>query len=164
MPENDNTADAGEQVQQEQAGFSAPSSQEELDRIIQKRIERERSKFADYDDLKAKAAEFEKFEESQKSELEKAQERAERAERALAEASATAVRAEVAAEKGVPVALLSGDSREALIASAEALLAFRDETARKGNYVPSEGRNSNIDKGGDTRAFVNTLWESAQNS
>ena len=79
MPENDNTADAGEQVQQEQAGFSAPSSQEELDRIIQKRIERERSKFADYDDLKAKAAEFEKFEESQKSELEKAQERAERA-------------------------------------------------------------------------------------
>lgn len=52
MPENDNTADAGEQVQQEQAGFSAPSSQEELDRIIQKRIERERSKFADYDDLK----------------------------------------------------------------------------------------------------------------
>ena len=115
-------------------------------------------------ELEPVAAKVAELEESQKSELEKAQERAERAERALAEASATAVRAEVAAEKGVPVALLSGDSREALIASAEALLAFRDETARKGNYVPSEGRNSNIDKGGDTRAFVNTLWESAQNS
>ena len=114
-------------------------------------------------DLEPFEAKVSELEESQKSELEKAQERAERAERALAEASATAVRAEVAAEKGVPVALLSGDSREALIASAEALLAFRDETARKGNYVPSEGRNSNIDKGGDTRAFVNTLWESAQN-
>lgn len=115
-------------------------------------------------ELEPVAARLSELEESQKSELEKAQERAERAERALAEASAVAVRAEVAAEKGVPVALLSGDSREALIASAEALLAFRDETARKGNYVPSEGRNSNIDKGGDTRAFVNTLWESAQNS
>ena len=159
-----NTADAGEQVEQEAQGFKAPASQEELDRIVQKRIDRERSKFSDYDELKAKAARLSELEESQKSELEKAQERAERAERALAEASATAVRAEVAAEKGVPVALLSGDSREALIASAEALLAFRDETARKGNYVPSEGRNSNIDKGGDTRAFVNTLWESAQNS
>ena len=114
-------------------------------------------------DLEPFEAKVSELEEASKSELEKAQERAERAERALAEASATAVRAEVAAEKGVPVALLSGDSREALIASAEALLAFRDETARKGNYVPSEGRNSNIDKGGDTRAFVNTLWESAQN-
>lgn len=115
-------------------------------------------------DLEPFEAKVSELEEASKSELEKAQERAERAERALAEASAVAVRAEVAAEKGVPVALLSGDSREALIASAEALLAFRDETARKGNYVPSEGRNSNIDKGGDTRAFVNTLWESAQNS
>ena len=115
-------------------------------------------------DLEPFEAKVSELEEASKSELEKAQERAERAERALAEASATAVRAEVAAEKGVPVALLSGDSREALIASAEALLVFRDETARKGNYVPSEGRNSNIDKGGDTRAFVNTLWESAQNS
>ena len=115
-------------------------------------------------DLEPFEAKVSELEEASMSELEKAQERAERAERALAEASATAVRAEVAAEKGVPVALLSGDSREALIASAEALLAFRDETARKGNYVPSEGRNSNIDKGGDTRAFVNTLWESAQNS
>lgn len=115
-------------------------------------------------DLEPFEAKVSELEEASKSELEKAQERAERAERALAEASATAVRAEVAAEKGVPVALLSGDSREALIASAEALLAFRDETARKGNYVPSEGRNSNIDKGGDTRAYVNALWESAQNS
>ena len=132
-----------------------------MSRKWEQRAKDANAKLKELEPVAAKAVELE---ESQKSELEKAQERAERAERALAEASATAVRAEVAAEKGVPVALLSGDSREALIASAEALLAFRDETARKGNYVPSEGRNSNIDKGGDTRAFVNTLWESAQNS
>ena len=132
-----------------------------MSRKWEQRAKDANAKLKELEPVAAKAVELE---ESQKSELEKAQERAERAERALAEASAAAVRAEVAAEKGVPVALLSGDSREALIASAEALLAFRDETARKGNYVPSEGRNSNIDKGGDTRAFVNTLWESAQNS
>lgn len=57
VPENTEiTADAGEQVEQgEVQGFKAPASQEELDRIIQKRIDRERAKFADYDDLKARA-------------------------------------------------------------------------------------------------------------
>ena len=153
-----NTADAGEQVEQEAQGFKAPASQEELDRIVQKRIDRERSKFSDYDELKAKAARLSELEEASKSELQKAQERAEAAEKALAEATATAVRAEVSAAKGVPVALLSGDTREALEASADALLAFRDETARKGNYAPNEGRTSNIDKGSELREFTRNLF------
>lgn len=34
-------------------------TQEELDEIVEKRLARERAKFADYEDLKAKAAEFE---------------------------------------------------------------------------------------------------------
>ena len=92
--------------------------------------------------------------------MQKSQERAEAAERALADATATAVRAEVAAAKGVPVALLSGDTREALEASADALLAFRDETARKGNYAPNEGRTSNIDKGSELREFTRNLFAS----
>lgn len=154
----DNTADAGEQVEQEAQGFKAPASQEELDRIVQKRIDRERSKFSDYDELKAKAARLSELEEASKSELQKAQERAEAAEKALAAATVTAARAEVAAAKGVPLALLSGDTREALEASADALLAFRDETARKGNYAPNEGRTSNIDKGGELREFTRNLF------
>jgi|SRR5690606_13073795 len=161
----DNTADAGEQVEQGDGGynhvrasFKAPESQEELDRIVQKRIDRERSKFSDYDELKAKAARLSELEEASKSELQKAQERAEAAERALAAATVTAARAEVAAAKGVPANLLSGDTREALEASADALIAFRDETARKGNYVPSEGRNSNIDKGSELREFTRNLF------
>src|SRR5699024_8769738 len=35
--------------------FKAPGSQEELDRIIQKRLERERARFSDYEDVKARA-------------------------------------------------------------------------------------------------------------
>ena len=53
----ENTAVAGEQVEQvaEEQGFKAPASQEELDRIIQKRLDRERSRYADYDDVKVRA-------------------------------------------------------------------------------------------------------------
>lgn len=102
------------------------------------------------------------LEDSSNAELQRAQERADAAERALADATIAATRAEIAAEKGVPIALLTGDTREALTASADALVNFRNETARQGNYVPSEGRNSNIDKGGDTLAYVNSLWDRAQ--
>lgn len=153
-----NTANAGDNTGNASEGFKAPTSQAELDRIVQSRLERERAKFADYDDLKAKAAEFEKFEESQKSELQKAQERAEAAERALGEVQSKAVRAEVAAAKGVPVELLTGDSKESLEASADAILAFRDQTARKGNYAPSEGRSTTDSVNSELRDFTRRLF------
>src|SRR5690606_9818018 len=41
-------------------------TQEELDEIITKRLERERKKYADYEELKAKLAEYEKQEEERK--------------------------------------------------------------------------------------------------
>lgn len=126
-----------------------------MSRKWEQRAKDANAKLKELEPVAAKAVELE---EASKSELQKAQERAEAAERALADATVAAARAEVAAEKGVPVALLSGDSREALIASADALLAFRDETARKGNYAPSEGRTSNIDKGGELREFTRNLF------
>lgn len=52
--------------------FTPPASQADLDRIIQDRVARERNKFADYDDLKAKATEYDQFKESSKSEQQKA--------------------------------------------------------------------------------------------
>lgn len=53
--------------------FTPPSSQDELDRIVSKRLERERSKYADYDDLKAKAQQFDQMSEQNKTELQKLQ-------------------------------------------------------------------------------------------
>lgn len=126
-----------------------------MSRKWEQRAKDANAKLKELEPVAAKAVELE---EASKSELQKAQERAEAAERALADATATAVRAEVAAAKGVPVALLSGDTREALEASADALLAFRDETARKGNYAPNEGRTSNIDKGSELREFTRNLF------
>lgn len=128
-----------------------------MSRKWEQRAKDANAKLKELEPVAAKAVELE---EASKSELQKAQERAEAAERALADATVAAARAEVAAAKGVPVALLSGDTREALEASADALLAFRDETARKGNYAPNEGRTSNIDKGGELREFTRNLFAS----
>ena len=154
MAENeDSTVEAP--AQEPDAGES-----KDIDWVAQARKWEQRAKDANrrVKELEPVAAKAVELEEASKSELQKAQERAEAAEKALAEATATAARAEVAAAKGVPVALLSGDTREALEASADALLAFRDETARKGNYAPSEGRTSNIDKGGELREFTRNLF------
>lgn len=52
--------------------FTPPASQADLDRIVEQRLARERSKFADYDDLKAKAAKFDEADAAAKSELQKA--------------------------------------------------------------------------------------------
>lgn len=126
MPENDATADAGEQNQDKNT-FKAPESQEELDRIIQKRIERVKSSYQDYDDLREKAARLDELEESKKSELEKANHRAEQLEQELEQARIQVVRSDVAQAKGVPASLLSGSTQEELEASADALLEFRGE-------------------------------------
>lgn len=127
MPESDETANAGEQNQSE---FKAPESQDELDRIIQKRLDRERSRFADYDDLKAKADKLAEIEEANKTEAEKLAQRAEAAEAKLADAERAVLRSEVAAEKNVPASLLTGSTKEELEASADALLEFRGEQKR----------------------------------
>lgn len=46
-------------------------SQAELEKLIADRVNRERKKYAGFDDLKKKAAEFDKFEESKKTEAQK---------------------------------------------------------------------------------------------
>lgn len=77
-------------------------SQAELDRIVQDRLARERSKYEGFDELKTKAEEYDKYQEAQRSELEKAQTRAEKAEKAaadaLAKASAVELRSSLLAE------------------------------------------------------------------
>lgn len=72
-----------------------------------------------------KAKRFDEFEESQKTEQQKLIERAEAAENALAAAESARLRASIAAKHGVPEALLTGSTEEALEEAATALLAFK---------------------------------------
>lgn len=53
--------------------FKPIASQEDLDRIIGERLSRERGKYADYDDLKAKAAKFDEVDAASKTELQRLQ-------------------------------------------------------------------------------------------
>lgn len=58
----------------QQGEWRAPASQADLDRIIQDRLNRERAKYADYDDLRAKAQYWDEIEQASKTEYERAQE------------------------------------------------------------------------------------------
>lgn len=104
------------------SGFTPPATQEELNRIIADRISREKAKFADYNDLKTKATQFDELAEAQKSETQKALERAEAAERALAETQSEKLRLSVIAKHSIPEEyqeFVSGATEEELLAKVE---------------------------------------------
>jgi len=124
MPEEQKKETAVDEGGKDQ--FKAPASQEEFDRMVGARLERERAKFADYDDLKAKASKYDEVDEANKTELQKAVERAEAAEKKLTPAEAKATRLEVALEKGLTATQakrLVGSTKEELEADADELLA-----------------------------------------
>lgn len=98
----------------------------EIDRIVERRLERERAKYSDYEQLKAEAAELAQLRDATQAEIQAAIERAEAAEKRVAEAEYSALRVKVAATKGVPASSLVGDTEDELIASADELIAWRD--------------------------------------
>lgn len=70
----------GQAAGNEVADGAGTFTQEDVNRIVAERIVREREKFSDVDELRAKAEKWQEFEESQKSELQKAREAKEAAE------------------------------------------------------------------------------------
>lgn len=111
-----------------QATDTKTFTQAELDAVVKDRLKREREKYSDYDDLKAKAAKFDEAEEANKTELQKVTERAKALEDELnglkeAEKLRT-MRAEVAKETGIPANLLTGSTEDECKAQAEAIKAF----------------------------------------
>lgn len=87
---------------------------------------------------KTAAERLAEIEEANKTEAQKAAERLTALERENETLKTSSLRAEVAAAKGVPLALLSGSSREELEAQAEALIAYRGE--KKPAVDPALGR------------------------
>ncbi|MBU2051244.1 MAG: hypothetical protein KKH61_20040 [Gammaproteobacteria bacterium] len=79
-------------------------TQADLDRILKERLSRINQKYADYNDLKAKADKLTEYEEAQKDELQKAIDRATAAEaardKALIEANNRLLKAALVAEAG----------------------------------------------------------------
>lgn len=124
------------------SNFEPITSQEQLDKILGSRLERERAKFADYDGLKEKASKFDELEQASKSELQKAIERAEAAEKTASEASRSALHTRIAAEEGVPVEVIRGDTEEEARASAQKIREWRDSGSQKKKVPPPGGLKS----------------------
>lgn len=109
-------------------------TQADVDRIVADRLKREREKFKDYDDLKAKAGEA-KTAEDRLAEL----------EQRYADAETRALRAHVASEHGISAEdrdlFLTGDDEETLTAQAKRLAERESERKKRSNHVPNEGSN-----------------------
>ncbi len=145
------------QVQEEPRTFT----QEEVDKIVGDRLQRERAKYADFEALKEKAAKFDAAEEAQKSELQKATERAEALQKELDilkhADSVRSIRDKVATETGVPASLLNADDEEGCKVQAKAILEFAKP---QGYPVVKDSGEVRETSGGATRDKFKDWYES----
>ncbi|MCW2752494.1 MAG: hypothetical protein JWR83_3604 [Aeromicrobium sp.] len=153
---SDTTSGAGDE-------FKPITSQDDLNRIITDRIGRERSKFADYKDLKAKAQRFDELEAANKSEIDKANDAKAQAEARAARAEADALRLRVAAKHGISDEdadlFLTGTDEETLARQATRLSQHSSDRKKNGNVVPREGTTTSALQN-DERATARALFGS----
>lgn len=127
--------------------------QADVDRIVQDRLAKEKAKYADYDELKAKAAKFDDLEASSKTDLEKLTEQIEGLKKAQADSEEKAIRAEVAMAKGLTPAQakrLAGATKEELEADADEILeAFPVSVEPSKGAPPSRQPKPDLKGGGD---------------
>lgn len=149
MSENtgNNTAEAGEeQPNQEQA--ESTFSQEDVNRIVQERLQREREKYSDYDELKAAAERAQELE-AEKTTL------AERVAEFEAKEEQQKLVNSVAEATGIPAAALKGDTKEELEAHAEVLKSLMKTT---GPVIPGQEKRPHKVEESDERKAVRGLF------
>jgi hypothetical protein len=151
--------------------FKAPATQAELNAIIKQRVDRERAKFADYDDLKTKASEYDKVTETSKSEAQKASERLEALERELENTRTSALRTRVAADFGISTKpaedggpsdadlFLTASDEATLIKQAERLAGRVEDRKKQGNRAPLQGHTSSKSADDPLREFAAGLFK-----
>lgn len=125
-------------------------TQQDVDRIVRERVQREKAKYSDYDDLK-KSAEAKKTADERIAEL----------EARYAEAETRALRASIASQHGISTEdrdlFLTGTDEETLTAQAKRLAERESDRRQSGNHAPSEGANPG-QSGSSTAAFARSLF------
>ncbi|MCK9468657.1 MAG: hypothetical protein M0Q49_04505 [Porticoccaceae bacterium] len=125
--------------------FKPITSQQELNAALKERLDRERAKFKDYGDLKAKAAKLDEIEQANLSELEKANGRITTAEKERDDAKAESLRLRIAVTHGISLEdadlFLTGTTEETLTAQAKRL---SDRTAEQANAEAERKKNHPI--------------------
>ena len=124
--------------------FKAITSQDDLNKIIDARLKREREKFSDYKDLKAKASKLDEFEQANQTEAEKAAKRIADLEAELGNTRRDSMRLKIATEHGITDAddidlFLTGTDEETLTKQAKRLADREADRKKQGNRVPREG-------------------------
>lgn len=147
------------------AGNFAPiTSQQDLDRIISDRLARERAKYADYRDLKQRAARLDEIEESQKTEAQKTADKLAKLEQRAADAEAGLLRWRIANEESIPAedaeAFMTGRDEETLRKQAQRLAELRNSNQRQNGWRSGEGRGQQ-QHGDPDRAFAAQLFNSS---
>ena len=149
-------SDTGEQQQDDGGKPERTFTQDDLDKAVSDRVNREKAKlakFADYDDLKAKAEQFDELTAAQKTAEQRAADDLAKAQKAAADALAEAVRYKAAGKAGIDpesddFALIGSGDEETVMARAArmgALLASERELAQLKEQqgrtqVPDSGR------------------------
>lgn len=143
--------------------FKVIETQEELNRIVEERLKREREKYADYDELKNKVVSLEKENDSLQSTLEAIkkeksgfEEQVKDLQGQVTNYETSALRTRVALENGLPYDLadrLQGADETELKADAERFAAFMKPTERTPPLKDTEPANI----GNDRQANLTTM-------
>lgn len=142
--------------------FKPITSQDDLNKVIADRVARERAKYADYKDVKAKAARLDEIEQANQTEAEKAAARVAELEAELNNTRRDSLRLKIASAHGITDAddidlFLTGTDEETLTKQAKRL-SERIADRKKTHVVPGEGKTPNVNSGdADRRAFVRQL-------
>lgn len=141
-------------------------TQEEVNKMIGERLSREREKYANYDELKAKAEKYDEVQEASKTELQKAEERANdlqaKYDSMIKADTLRKIREKVSEETGVPASLLNADTEEACKTQAEAILAFKG-TAPAYPSIKDKGEVTKLPANAKTRdQFANWFEKSVK--
>ena len=127
--------------------FKAITTQEGLNQALHERLTRERAKYADYKDVKAKATRFDELEAANLSENEKTANRLSAADAEVAKVPAKvaeALRAHLVTLHEIPAEraelFLTANDPELLLRQVQELVKDAAEGSKKrGNHVPREG-------------------------
>jgi hypothetical protein len=158
------TGNEGGQQQGGDEGFKPITTQEDFNKAIAERVSRERAKFADYNDLKAKAAKVDEALEAGKTAEQKFNDRLAALEQELNSTRSQALRARIQAKFSVSdedaQLLLTGTDEETLTAQAQRIAQRDADRKKRGNVAPKEG--GTADNGGrvdgDMREFTRSLF------
>lgn len=124
VQEADQEQDPGTGSEQKERTFT----QEELNRFVTKRVKQERAKYADYEELKEKAAKFDEITAAQGTELIKLQEESAQLKEKIKGMEAAEqlrlTREKISKDTSIPVELLTETTEEALLNQANLLSDF----------------------------------------